>query len=229
MNIQKKSPMTAEQHPGSEQAPCTHCTVASVIDPSNGDNGCYAHTWEDQTARKEPSASAVHAPDWAASIHYAFLAGKQLDQSTFFRKVKGGGERMKNYDRTLAGNTEDWKAPPSFLTVDLKRTQAPSGKGWRLHLQQLTNEETDSGCETSTWKQPPEPRFQVTFTSEYLRSSNLVRLHQICCGDLCRLVLKSAPAVWRRRGVTVIISDEPLQARLSDLRWAATAAATCSN
>lgn len=148
-----------------EQEPHTHSTLACVIDPSNGDNGCYSHTWEDQTVRKEPSAPAVHAPDWAASIHYAFLlAGERLDQSTFFRKVKGGEKKKKrhNIQRTLTGNMQDWKAPPSFLTVDLKRTQAPSGKGW-LHLQQLINQEMDSGCETKTWKQLPELRLHDVY------------------------------------------------------------------
>lgn len=56
--------------------------------------------------------------------------------------VWGGGlkkKQRKNFERMLTGNMQDWKAPPSFLTVDLRRTQAPSGKGG-FHPQQPTNQ-----------------------------------------------------------------------------------------
>lgn len=103
MNVDRKTSMTAEQHPGSTSPAPT--PPWSVIDPSNGDNGCYSHTWEDQTVRKEPLASAVHAPDWAASIHYAFLAGGRRIKAYFSVKVKRRGKKTK---KELSPGT-DWK------------------------------------------------------------------------------------------------------------------------
>lgn len=67
-----------------EQQPRTHCSIVCVIDPSNGDTGCYSHPWEDQTIRKEPSASAGHTPNWAASIHYAFFVRKTAGSKHIF-------------------------------------------------------------------------------------------------------------------------------------------------
>lgn len=118
-----------------EQQPCTHSAVVCVIDPSNGDNGCYSHTWEDQRLRKEPSAPAVHAPDWAALIHYTFLAGERLDQSTFFRKVKGGrgGELLPDID---------WKYARLESTAILPKAHAGS---WRKGMK-ITPSTTDQSA-----------------------------------------------------------------------------------